>query len=210
MFSKPVSREVEAKDVKYALERAFTANVANGYARVYLGDIKGVPKKPGDYQEIPGIETPDKYTLVLNLTKGTGAAAAGALGMPISVPVPKEFAQKYDAETPSTYGEEAAVYTGPYMVKSDADGKAIGYVAGKTHRPGPQPGLRPGGRLPPGVPRRDRVPGRQRRHRGRDAPHPERREPRRRRHRAARRGSSRGSWRPTSRSSRRCRAVAGA
>ncbi len=27
MFSKPVSREVEAKDVKYALERAFTANV---------------------------------------------------------------------------------------------------------------------------------------------------------------------------------------
>jgi len=132
MFSKPVSREVEAKDVKYALERAFTTNVGNGYARVYLGDIKGVPKKPGGYQEIPGIETPDKYTIVLHLTKGTGAAAAGALGMPISVPVPKEFAQKYDAETPSTYGEEAAVYTGPYMVKSDADGKATGYVAGKT------------------------------------------------------------------------------
>ena len=132
MFSKPVSREVEAKDVKYALERAFTANVPNGYARVYLGDLKGAPKKPGDYQEIPGIETPDKYTLVLKLTKGTGAAAAGALGMPISVPVPKEFAQKYDAKTPSTYGSEAAVYTGPYMVKSDAQGKAIGYVAGKT------------------------------------------------------------------------------
>ena len=132
MFSKPVSREVEAKDVKYALERAFTANVANGYARVYLGDIKGVPKKSGPYQEIPGIETPDKYTLVLKLTKGTGAAAAGALAMPISVPVPKEFAQKYDQENPSTYGEEAAVYTGPYMVKSDADGKAVGYVAGKT------------------------------------------------------------------------------
>jgi peptide/nickel transport system substrate-binding protein len=132
MFSKPVDREVEAKDVKYALERAFTANVPNGYARVYLGDLKGAPKEPGDYQEIPGIETPDKYTIVLHLTKGTGAAAAGALGMPISVPVPKEFAQKYDAKSPSTYGSEAAVYTGPYMVKSDADGKATGYVAGKT------------------------------------------------------------------------------
>jgi peptide/nickel transport system substrate-binding protein len=132
MFSKPVSREVEAKDVKYAIERAFTANVPSGYARVYLGDLVGAPKKLGDYQEIPGIETPDKHTLVLKLTKGTGAAAAGALAMPISIPVPKEFAQKYDAKTPSTYGSEAAVYTGPYMVKSDAQGKAIGYVAGKT------------------------------------------------------------------------------
>jgi peptide/nickel transport system substrate-binding protein len=132
MFSKPVSREVEAKDVKYAIERAFTANVPSGYARVYLGDLVGAPKEPGDYKEIPGIETPDKYTIVFNLTKGTGAALAGALAMPISIPVPKEFAQKYDAKSPSTYGSEAAVYTGPYMVESDAEGKATGYVAGKT------------------------------------------------------------------------------
>jgi peptide/nickel transport system substrate-binding protein len=132
MFSKPVSREVEAKDVKYAIERAFTANVPNGYARVYMGDLKGAPKEPGDYKEIPGIETPDKYTIVFHLTQGTGAALAGALGLPISAPVPKEFAQKYDAKSPSTYGSEAAVYTGPYMVESDAQGKAIGYTAGKT------------------------------------------------------------------------------
>jgi peptide/nickel transport system substrate-binding protein len=132
MFSKPVSREVEAKDVKYAIERAFTANVANGYARVYLGDLQGAPKKAGDYQEIPGIETPDKNTIVFHLTKGTGAALVGALSMPISVPVPKEFAQQYDEKNPSTYGEEYAVYTGPYMVESDAQGKATGYVAGKT------------------------------------------------------------------------------
>jgi peptide/nickel transport system substrate-binding protein len=132
MFSKPVSREVEAKDVKYAIERAFTANVPNGYARVYLGDLEGAPKELGDYKEIPGIETPDKYTIVFHLTKGTGAALAGALSMPISVPVPKEFAQKYDKKTPSTYGAEAAVYTGPYMVESDDQGKATGYVAGKS------------------------------------------------------------------------------
>ena len=132
MFSKPVSREVEAKDVKYAIERAFTANVANGYVRIYLGDLKGAPKEAGAYKEIPGIETPDKYTIVFNLTKGTGAAAVGALSMPISVPVPKEFAEKYDKENPSTYGESYAVYTGPYMVESDDQGKATGYVAGKT------------------------------------------------------------------------------
>jgi peptide/nickel transport system substrate-binding protein len=64
--------------------------------------------------------------------KGTGAALAGALAMPISIPVPKEYAEKYDKETPSTYGEGHAVYTGPYMVESDADGKATGYVAGKS------------------------------------------------------------------------------
>jgi peptide/nickel transport system substrate-binding protein len=131
MFTKPVSREVTSKDVKYGIERAFTANVANGYARVYLGDIVGVPKKPGPYKEIPGIETPDDQTIVFKLTKGTGAAVAGALAMPITVPVPKEYAMKYDKENPSTYGEGHAVYTGPYMVESDDQGKAIGYVPGK-------------------------------------------------------------------------------
>jgi peptide/nickel transport system substrate-binding protein len=132
MFSKPVSREVTSKDVKYAIERAFTAAVANGYARVYLGDLVGAPKEPGDYKEIPGIETPDDQTIVFKLEKGTGAALAGALAMPISVPVPKEYAQKYDKTVPSTYGEEHAVYTGPYMVESDAEGKATGYVPGKS------------------------------------------------------------------------------
>jgi peptide/nickel transport system substrate-binding protein len=131
MFTKPVSREVEAKDVKYAIERAFTAAVGNGYAGIYFKDLIGAPKKPGAYKEIPGIETPDKSTIVFKLERGTGAAVAGALVMPISIPVPKEYAQKYDKTTPSTYGEEHAVYTGPYMVESDDQGKAIGYVPGK-------------------------------------------------------------------------------
>jgi peptide/nickel transport system substrate-binding protein len=134
MFSKPVNREVTSKDFKYAIERGFTANVANGYARAYMGDLIGAPKEPGDYKEISGIETPDDQTLVLKLSKGTGAAVAGALGLTISVPVPKEYAQKYDKTTPSTYGEEHAVYTGPYMVESDDQGKAVGYVPGKTIR----------------------------------------------------------------------------
>jgi len=83
------------------------------------------------YEEIPGIETPDDQTIVFKLRKGTGAALAGALAMPISVPVPKEYARKFDRATPSTYGEEHAVYTGPYMVESDEQGKAVGYDAGR-------------------------------------------------------------------------------
>jgi peptide/nickel transport system substrate-binding protein len=131
-FSEPVNREIVAKDFKYAIERAFTSNVSNGYARIYFRDIKGATKEPGEYKELEGIETPDDHTIVFNLTKGTGAALAGALAMPISVPVPKEFAEKYDKENPSTYGEQYAVYSGPYMVDHDADGKATGYVAGKS------------------------------------------------------------------------------
>src|SRR5918997_4781308 len=127
MFSAPVSREVVAADVKYAIERAFTGNLANGYVQTYFGDLVGAPDEPGAYREIPGIQTPDDETIVFALERGTGAALAGALAMPISVPVPKEFAEKYDAKTPSTYGEEFAVYTGPYMVESDAQGKAVGY-----------------------------------------------------------------------------------
>ncbi|MBA2513093.1 MAG: hypothetical protein H0V26_02020 [Solirubrobacterales bacterium] len=132
MYSKPVSREVTSADIKYAVERAFTANTANGYALVYFGDLVGAPEEPGEYKEIPGIETPDDQTVVFKLAKGTGAALAGALAMPISIPVPKEYAQKFDKELPSTYGEGHAVYTGPYMVESDAEGKPVGYVPGKS------------------------------------------------------------------------------
>ena len=184
-YTPPVSREVTSADVKYAIERAFTAAVANGYAGVYFGDLKGAPEPGGDYKEIQGIETPDDSTIVFNLTKGTGAALAGALAMPISVPVPKEYAEKYDKELPSTYGEGHAVYTGPYMVESDAEGKATGYVPGRTHPHRPQPRLRGRRRLPPRLPRRGRVPGRQRRQRRGHPPHPLRREPRLGRHRAA-------------------------
>ena len=130
-YTPPVSRDVTSADVKYAIERAFTGAVANGYAGIYFGDLVGAPESGGEYKEIPGIETPDDQTIVFKLEKGTGAALAGALAMPISVPVPKEYAQKYDRTTPSTYGEEHAVYTGPYMIESDDQGRATGYEPGR-------------------------------------------------------------------------------
>jgi peptide/nickel transport system substrate-binding protein len=132
MFSKPVNRAVTSADVKYAIERAYTASVANGYVRVYFGDVIGAPKEPGDYQEVEGIETPDDQTIVFKLSKGTGAALAGALAMPISIPVPKEYAQKYDRENPTTYHEHM-VFTGPYKLATNAAGdKVTGFVPGKT------------------------------------------------------------------------------
>jgi peptide/nickel transport system substrate-binding protein len=129
-FSPPVDREVTSADVKYAIERGFFNTVNNGYAGAYYGDLEGaeVGAKPGT--EIAGIETPDDQTIVFNLTKGTGGVLAGALSLSLAAPVPKEYAQEFDRENPSTYGQHQ-VATGPYMIENDAEGNAIGYQAGR-------------------------------------------------------------------------------
>ncbi len=54
----------------------------------------------------------------------------GALTLPVSSPVPEEYAKQYDAENPSTYGEHQ-VATGPYMIENDAKGTLTGYTPNK-------------------------------------------------------------------------------
>ena len=39
-----MNREVTSKDVKYAIERGFNKDVANGYARAYFGNLEGAPE----------------------------------------------------------------------------------------------------------------------------------------------------------------------
>jgi peptide/nickel transport system substrate-binding protein len=126
-FSPPVNRVVTSKDVKYAISRGFFSTVGNGYAAIYFNDIVGAKTgaKPGTLLE--GIETPDDETLVIKLSKATGGVlASGALALPMTAPVPPEYAEEHDAKTPTTYGEHQ-VATGPYMIENDASGKAIGY-----------------------------------------------------------------------------------
>ena len=67
---------------------------------------------------------------MFHLTKGVGGVLAGALALPLSAPVPEEYAAKFDKQNPSTYGQNQ-VATGPYMIENDASGKAIGYQAGQ-------------------------------------------------------------------------------
>src|ERR1700754_2677722 len=115
-FSPPVDREVTAADVKYAIERGFFNTVNTGYAGIYFGDLRGakVGAKPGT--EIAGLEAPDAHTLVFHLTKPTGGVlAAGALALPLTAPVPKEYAAPLDRQNPSGYGRKQ-VATGPYML----------------------------------------------------------------------------------------------
>jgi peptide/nickel transport system substrate-binding protein len=129
-FSPPVNRVVTSKDVKYAIERGFFNTVQNGYAGAYFGDLEGakIGAEPGT--KISGIETPDDQTIVFKLKRGTGGVVAGALALPLSAPVPEEYASKFDAKQPSLYGQNQ-VATGPYMIENDASGKAIGYEAGR-------------------------------------------------------------------------------
>jgi len=130
-FSPPVDRAVTSKDVKYAIERGFNPNVLNPYASTYYSDVVGAADADGG--PIEGIETPDDRTIVFRLARPTAALLAQATVLPLSAPVPREYARKHDAKSPSTYAN-VAVGTGPYMLENDADGTVLGegYVAGRS------------------------------------------------------------------------------
>jgi peptide/nickel transport system substrate-binding protein len=130
-FSPPVNREVTSADVAYALDRGANPNVANPYFLAYFKSIVGAEKASGG--PIPGITTPNKYTLVIHLTEPKAATVIGALVLPVSAPVPEEYAKKFDAKKPSEYGNYQ-VATGPYMWKANKEGKilGIGYQPGKS------------------------------------------------------------------------------
>jgi peptide/nickel transport system substrate-binding protein len=136
-YAPPVDREVTSADVKYAIERAFTTNVPSGYATSYFAEIEGAPEKPvsiGKLEPFSGLETPDEQTLVIKLTEPVAQRMAAALVMPITIPVPEEYAKEFDKESPSTYNEQVA-FTGPYMVENDPEtGEVTGHEQGKEIR----------------------------------------------------------------------------
>jgi peptide/nickel transport system substrate-binding protein len=130
-FSAPVNREVTSADVAYAIERGANPNVANPYFSTYFGALEGASKATGG--PIPGIATPDSHTMVFHLVEPKAPILASALVLPLSAPVPAEYARKYDAHKPTEYGNYL-VATGPYMFKSNSAGKVlgIGYQPGKS------------------------------------------------------------------------------
>jgi peptide/nickel transport system substrate-binding protein len=126
-----VNRAVTSADVKYAIERGLLPGVANGYEGVYLGDLVGfkqaqaaVKKSPTTAPNISGIVTPDDQTIVFHVTTPTGPVLVQALSLPISAPVPEEYAKQFDSQNPSTYGEHQ-LSTGPYMITNYQPSKNI-------------------------------------------------------------------------------------
>src|SRR5438034_26178 len=76
----------------------------------------------GKAKEISGITTPDDQTLVIKLNRPVAPIVIGAMALPGTAPVPKEYAAKFDAGKKSDYGPHL-VTTGPYMIPNDASGK---------------------------------------------------------------------------------------
>ncbi len=134
-FSPPVNREATSADVAYAIERGANANVANPYFAAYFGSLVGakeeIKKEAGG--PFPGITTPGKDTIVFHLSEPKAQILIDALALPLSAPVPEEFAKRFDANKPTEYGNYQ-VATGPYMFKSNSAGKVlgIGYQPGKS------------------------------------------------------------------------------
>ncbi|MGI8864063.1 MAG: ABC transporter substrate-binding protein [Solirubrobacteraceae bacterium] len=134
-YSAPLaSRTVAAADIKYGMERCFAASVGNGYAFTYFGDIVGAPSKPSTgVSNISGIQAPNPTTLVIKTKVPVGVLAVpNALALPCTVPVPQDYAAKYDKGTQSTYGMHQ-VFTGPYMIKGAGAGTipSSGYQTAK-------------------------------------------------------------------------------
>ncbi len=134
-YSAPLqNRTVTSADIKYAMERCFLGQVANGYAAVYYGNIVGAPSAPvTKLPNITGLQTPNPTTLVIKTKVPVGVLAnANALGLPCTVPIPQSYAQKYDQGSQSTYGQHL-LFTGPYMIQGAGSGTvpSSGYQAGK-------------------------------------------------------------------------------
>jgi peptide/nickel transport system substrate-binding protein len=130
-FSPPVNREVTSADVAYAIERGASPNVGNPYFPSYFSSLEGFSKANGG--PFPGIATPNSSTIVFHLTEPKAPIVLAALVLPLSAPVPSEYAKPLDAKKPSEYGNYQ-VATGPYMLKADSAGKVlgVGYVPGKS------------------------------------------------------------------------------
>jgi peptide/nickel transport system substrate-binding protein len=138
-FSPPVNRAVTSADIAYAIERGANPNVANPYFPAYFGSASPTPlvgttsaKYAG--APIPGIQTPNPTTIVFHMTKPGATFLIQALSLPLSAPVPKSFAAPLDKHSPTTYGSQFLVASGPYMIKSNTQGlfSGIGYQTGKS------------------------------------------------------------------------------
>jgi len=136
-------RAATAADVKYAIERSLLPGVPNGYVQTYLAGVEGIDKAVKEAQanptggppDISGITAPDDTTLEIKLTNTTSLGVIGALTLPVSAPIPEEYAKQYDAENPSTYGEHQ-LSTGPYMIENYTPNKEIALVRNPNWKAG--------------------------------------------------------------------------
>lgn len=124
-------REVQSKDFKYAIERAFYPSVASPFARAYFSDLfvgdEAFLAAPGPATHIGGIDVTDPRRIVFNLKRPTGDFRY-RLALPLASPVPEEYARTFDLTPRSAYAANLAA-TGPYQIQRQG-GTVTGYEPG--------------------------------------------------------------------------------
>jgi peptide/nickel transport system substrate-binding protein len=122
-FAPPVNREVTAADFEYGIERGLLHSVGGtGNVAGALSDVVGVSDViAGRRDDVPGIAASGAGTLVIKLKRPTAGSVAPALVPPVAIPVPREYAQRFDRGRHSSYGLHQ-VATGPYRFEADATG----------------------------------------------------------------------------------------
>jgi peptide/nickel transport system substrate-binding protein len=110
-FGPPVNREVTAQDVAYAMGRLANPKDGGQYS-FYYTVIKGWDKVANN--KVSGIETPDKYTVVIHLTKPTGDFNL-RMSMPATAPIPPEVGKCFEGK-PGNYGRNV-ISSGPYIIQ---------------------------------------------------------------------------------------------
>ena len=126
-FTPPVNRVITSKDVEWAFERMYNANVQNGYASGYF-PIVGAPTTPPTADKpISGISTPDATTIVFHLTKPFGKTMAEALTLPGTSAIPYGSTVAADKSSPSKWDSDPTTqtFTGPYMIQSYTPGRSL-------------------------------------------------------------------------------------
>jgi peptide/nickel transport system substrate-binding protein len=139
-YSPPVNRAVTSADVAYAIERGANPNVSNPYFPSYFGAGSPAPLVGAESPKyaggpIPGIQTPNKTTIVFHLTRPGATMFLQALSLPLSSPVPPEYVAPLDKHIPTTYGTTYEVGTGPYMLESNlktGQFQGLGYETGRS------------------------------------------------------------------------------
>jgi peptide/nickel transport system substrate-binding protein len=113
-FGPPVNRQITSADVKYAMERLANPKDGGEYA-FYYTVIKGWDAyAAGKAKSISGIQTPNKSTIVFNLTTPTGDFVK-RMGMPATAPIPQEVAKCFNGQ-PGKYAQDL-ISSGPYMIQ---------------------------------------------------------------------------------------------
>jgi len=111
-FGPPVNRQITSQDVAYAMQRLASAKDGGEYG-FYYSVIKGWAAGANG-GHISGISTPNKSTIVFNLTSPTGDFVK-RMSMPATAPIPREVAKCFEKQ-PGKYAQDL-ISSGPYMIQ---------------------------------------------------------------------------------------------